>query len=96
MEKIVFDSAQLPGDSRVRKEAWIDTLASAVARLTVEPASGVPFDGALEIMPLHGGAVVGKVLRAAIELGRYFGHWLCCPERGRIVGQSDYPTILVR
>jgi AraC-like DNA-binding protein len=65
MEKIVFDSAQLPGDSRVRKEAWIDTLACAVARLTVEPASGVPFDGALEIMPLHGGAVctVGATIR---------------------------------
>ena len=46
--------------------------------------------------PLHGGAVVGEVLRAGIELRSYFGHWLCCPERGRIVGQSDYPTILVR
>ena len=57
MQKIAFDSAQLAGDDQLRKEAWIDTLASTVARLNVDPAPGVQFAGALEIVPLPGGAV---------------------------------------
>jgi hypothetical protein len=57
MQKIAFDSVELPGNDRLRKEAWIDTLASTVARLTVDPVPGVNFNGAVEIMPLHGGAV---------------------------------------
>jgi AraC-like DNA-binding protein len=74
VEKIVFDSADLPGDNRLRKEAWIDTLATAVARLTVEPAPGVPFEGALEIMPLHGGAIctvgatISNILHASADI----------------------------
>lgn len=65
MQKIAFDSTQLPGDDSSRKEAWIDTLASAVARLTVDPLPGVQFNGALEVVPLHGGAVctVGATIR---------------------------------
>ena len=65
MQKVIFDSAQLPGNDRLRKEAWIDTLASTVARLTVDPAPGVHFNGALEVMPLHGGAIctVGATIR---------------------------------
>lgn len=57
MQKIVFDSAQLPGDEGMRREAWIETLAATVARLNVEPTPGVQFNGALEIVPLPGGAV---------------------------------------
>jgi len=57
LQKIVFDSAQLPGDDGMRREAWIETLAATVARLNVEPAPGVQFNGALEIVPLYGGAV---------------------------------------
>jgi AraC-like DNA-binding protein len=57
VQKIVFDSAELPGDDRLRKEAWIDTLASTVARLNVNPVPGLEFAGALEIVPLPGGAV---------------------------------------
>jgi AraC-like DNA-binding protein len=53
----VFDSTQLPGDGRLRKEAWIDTLASAVARLNVDPAPGIDFEGKLEIIPMHDGSV---------------------------------------
>lgn len=65
MQKIVFDSAQLEGDDASRREAWIDTLASTVARLTVDPLQDAPFDGALEILPLHGGAIctVGATIR---------------------------------
>jgi AraC-like DNA-binding protein len=57
VQKIVFDSTELPFDDGLRKEAWIDTLASTVARLNVDPAPGVRFAGSLEIVPLHGGAV---------------------------------------
>jgi AraC-like DNA-binding protein len=57
LQKIVFDSAQLPGDGRLRKEAWIDTLASAVARLNVDPAPGIDFEGRLEIVPMGDGSV---------------------------------------
>lgn len=75
MQKIVFESAQLPGNDRLRKEAWIDTLASAIARLNVDPARGVPFEGALEIVPLHGGAVcavaatIRNILHATEDVG---------------------------
>ena len=41
----------------------------------------------------HGGAVVGEFLRAGIEFGDDFGHWLYWSQSGKIVGQSDYPTI---
>lgn len=57
LQKIVFDSNQLPGNDRQRMEAWVDTLASPIARLHIEPVPGVPFEGALDIVPLHGGAV---------------------------------------
>jgi len=53
LRKVTFDSAQLPDNDRLRKEAWIDTLASGVARVSVEPASGVRFEGALAIMLVH-------------------------------------------
>ena len=39
-----------------RKEAWIDTFAFGISRLNVDPAPGVPFAGALEIVPLDGGS----------------------------------------
>jgi AraC-like DNA-binding protein len=74
MQKVVFNSAQLPGDDRLRKEAWIDTLASSVARLTLDPAPGVRFDGLLEVMPLHGGAVctvgatISNILHASADV----------------------------
>ena len=57
MKKIVFDSAQMPGDDRLRKETWIDTLASAVARLNVDPAPNIDFEGRLEIVPMENGSV---------------------------------------
>jgi hypothetical protein len=67
LQKIVFDSAHLPGDGRLRKEAWIDTLASAVARLDVDPAPGIDFEGRLEIVPMHDGSVssVSATFRSA-------------------------------
>jgi len=57
LQKIVFDSAQLPGDDEARQNAWIETLAASVVRVSIEPAPGVEFSGALEIVPLHGGDV---------------------------------------
>jgi AraC-like DNA-binding protein len=67
LQKIVFDSAQLLGDGLLRKEAWIDTLASAVARLDIDPAPGIDFEGRLEIVPMHDGTVssVSATFRSA-------------------------------
>lgn len=69
MQKILFDSARLPGDDRLRKEAWIDTLGSDVARVNVDPAPGVRFEGALAIMPLHD-CSVGTVTATIRNIGR--------------------------
>jgi AraC-like DNA-binding protein len=57
LHKIIFDAAQLPGTDQVRKEAWIETLASSVARVSIDPVPGIPFEGNLEILPLARGAV---------------------------------------
>jgi AraC-like DNA-binding protein len=57
LQKIIFDAAQLPGADLARKEAWIDTLASSVARVGIDPIPGVSFQGHLEIVPLEGGTV---------------------------------------
>jgi AraC-like DNA-binding protein len=57
LQKITFDAAELPGADRVRKEAWIETLASSVARVGIDPIPGIPFQGSLEILPLERGAV---------------------------------------
>lgn len=57
MKKIVFDSALLPGNDRLRKEAWIEAHASAVARLTIDPVPDAEFAGRLEIVPLNGGSI---------------------------------------
>jgi AraC-like DNA-binding protein len=75
LPKIVFDSAQLPGNNRLRKEAWIDTLASNFGHLNVDPAPDVHFEGALEIVPLDNGSVSSiagtfrTVTRAAEAVG---------------------------
>ena len=47
----------MPGHARLRKETWIDTLASAVARLNIDPAPGIDFEGRLEIVPMGDGSV---------------------------------------
>ncbi len=75
MQKIVFDSAQMPGDDRLRKEVWIDTLASAVARLNIDPSPGIHFQGRLEIVPVQDGSVssVAATFRNATRSTRDIG-----------------------
>jgi AraC-like DNA-binding protein len=57
VQKITFHAAQLPGVDRMRKEAWIDTLASGIARVGIDPVPGMRFRGNIEIVPLEGGNV---------------------------------------
>ena len=43
LQKVAFDAEQLPGADRVRKEAWMETLASSVARVeAAENTAKVP------------------------------------------------------
>ncbi|CAA2139004.1 AraC family transcriptional regulator [Hyphomicrobium sp. ghe19] len=57
MQILVFDAADLPGDECLRKERWIDSLASSYVRLRADAKPNVPFRGQLEIMQLEATAV---------------------------------------
>jgi AraC-like DNA-binding protein len=57
MHKILFDSASLPGDGRLRKEQWVDSLSSGYARLRAGAVQGVDFDGKLKIVLLANASI---------------------------------------
>ncbi len=52
MKTISFDSKDLPGDERLRKERWVDSLSSGYARLHADAALESPFEGTLSIVQL--------------------------------------------
>lgn len=60
MQTIVFDSADTPGDERLRKEHWVDSLSSGYVRLHADAKSGVPFHGNLKIM-LFDQTAIGRI-----------------------------------
>lgn len=74
MEKIVFDSARLPGDARQRAEQWIEALASGYVRLGADPAPGENFRGQLRIVRLPNcsigtlGATVQSITRTLADV----------------------------
>ena len=74
MEKIVFDSAKLPGDARQRAEQWIEALASGYVRLGADPVPGENFRGQLRIVKLPNctigtlGATVQSITRTLADV----------------------------
>lgn len=74
MEKIVFDSARLPGDARLRAEQWIEGLASGYVRLGADPMPGENFRGQLRIVKLPNctigtlGATVQSITRTPADV----------------------------
>lgn len=74
MEKIVFDSAKLPGDARQRAEQWIEALASGYVRLGADPVPGETFRGQLGIVKLPNctigtlGATVQSITRTPADV----------------------------
>jgi AraC-like DNA-binding protein len=69
VQKILFDSTQLPGDERLRKEQWVDSLSSGYARLHADAAPETPFAGALKIM-LLGHTSIGSILGTVRTISR--------------------------
>jgi AraC-like DNA-binding protein len=60
MQTILFDSVDLPGDERLRKERWVDSLSSGYVRLHADAKPNVPFNGQLKIM-LLGHVAAGRI-----------------------------------
>jgi AraC-like DNA-binding protein len=60
MQTILFDSADLPGDERLRRERWVDSLSSGYVRLRADAKPDVRFNGRLKIMQL-GQAAIGRI-----------------------------------
>ncbi len=69
MQKILFNSADLAGDERLRKEQWVDSLSYGYARLRAGAISGVPFDGRLKIV-LLGHASIGSITGTVHTIAR--------------------------
>ena len=64
MQTLLFDAADLPGDERLRKERWVDSLSSGYVRLRADAKPDVPFSGRLKIMQLEDtaiGCITGSV-----------------------------------
>src|SRR6266568_2726376 len=57
LEKIVFNSADLPGNERLRKEKWVDTLSSGYVRLRADFVPGKQFKGELKIIMLKDASI---------------------------------------
>jgi AraC-like DNA-binding protein len=57
MQTFFFDSADLPGGERLRKERWVDFLSSGYVRLRADAKPNVPFSGQLKIVPLENTAI---------------------------------------
>jgi AraC-like DNA-binding protein len=60
MQTISFDSADLPGNERLRRERWVDSLSSGYVRLRADAGRNVPFNGQLKIM-LLGETAIGRI-----------------------------------
>jgi AraC-like DNA-binding protein len=60
MQTILFDSNELTGDPRLRKERWVDSLSSGYVRLHADAKPDMRFDGRLKIM-LLGQAAIGRI-----------------------------------
>lgn len=69
MQKILFDSTQLPGDERLRKERWVNSLSSGYARLHADAAPEMPFEGALKII-LLGHTSIGSIAGTVRTISR--------------------------
>jgi AraC-like DNA-binding protein len=64
MQTLLFDAADLPGDERLRKERWVDSLSSGYVRLRADAKPDIPFSGRLKIMQLEDtaiGCITGSV-----------------------------------
>lgn len=57
MQTFFFDAADLPGDERLRKERWVDSLSSGYVRLRADAKPDVPFSGQLKIIQLEHTAI---------------------------------------
>ena len=57
MTKFIFDSAELPGDQRLRMERWVESLSSGYVRLSADPAIGMHFNGQLKTVRLENTSV---------------------------------------
>jgi AraC-like DNA-binding protein len=69
MKTILFDSADLPGDERLRKECWVDTLSSGYVRLQADTTPDAPFTGQLRIAIL-GQTAVGQISGSVQTIAR--------------------------
>jgi len=69
MRTILFDSAELPGDARLRKERWVDSLSSAYVRLRADVRPDLPFDGRLKVMQI-GAATIGTISGTVLAITR--------------------------
>src|SRR5512132_3386203 len=69
MQRISFDSADLPGDAGLRRDRWVDSLSSGYVRLRADARPNVPFDGQLKIM-LLGQAAIGRICGTVQTISR--------------------------
>lgn len=69
MQRIIFDSTKLPGNERVRRERWVDSLSSGYARLRADAVAETPFEGALKIV-LLGHTSVGSIFGTVRSISR--------------------------
>jgi AraC-like DNA-binding protein len=69
MQRIVFDSTELPGDERLRRERWVDSLSSGYARLRADAVAETPFEGTLKII-LLGNTSVGSIFGTVRSISR--------------------------
>ena len=60
MQTILFDSTDLPGNERLRRERWVNSLSSGYVRLRADAKPNVPFNGQLRII-LLGQAAIGRI-----------------------------------
>lgn len=66
---IFFDSDDLPGDARLRKERWVDSLCSGYVRLQADAKPDPAFDGKLRIM-LLGQTAIGRISGTVQSIAR--------------------------
>jgi AraC-like DNA-binding protein len=69
MKRIIFNSADLPGDERLRRETWIDSLSSGYVRLRADHAPGTPFNGELKIVLIND-VVIGTLSGTVDNISR--------------------------
>jgi hypothetical protein len=57
VKKLIFDSAEQPGDRRQRMEQWLEALSSGYVRLSANPTSDMHFHGRLKIVQLENASI---------------------------------------